>query len=108
MGDLIKKLERGTFLFNCRIMIKNYPPVLAIHLKRFKFSSQLQKFVKILDSVPYPLMLSLGNRQYNLVSVIIHIGPGPHSGHYVTIVKRNEEWFLVDDDLVTVIFLLID
>jgi ubiquitin C-terminal hydrolase len=87
-----------------RIFIQNFPPVLVIHLKRFKYSSEQEKFVKIKDYVPYPLELNLGNRPYNLVSVCIHIGSGAHSGHYVSIVKKNQEWFLVDDDEAKVLF----
>jgi ubiquitin C-terminal hydrolase len=90
-----------------RIFILNFPPVLVIHLKRFKYSPEQEKFVKIKDSVPYPLHLNLGNRPYNLVSVCIHIGPGAHSGHYISIVKNSDEWFLVDDDAVTVHYFLL-
>jgi len=37
---------------------------------------------------------------YNLFAVIVHIGGGPHHGHYVTVIKSMDQWILFDDDTV--------
>jgi ubiquitin carboxyl-terminal hydrolase 9/13 len=38
------------------------------------------------------------DRLYNLFAVIVHIGGGPHHGHYVTLIKSMDQWILFDDD----------
>lgn len=32
--------------------------------------------------------------------MVVHIGTGPHHGHYVTIVKPHSQWLLCDDETV--------
>ncbi|EZG55060.1 putative ubiquitin carboxyl-terminal hydrolase [Gregarina niphandrodes] len=39
--------------------------------------------------------------RYKLTSIILHIGASVASGHYVTVVRRQQEWFLVDDHKVS-------
>ncbi|KAI8999506.1 hypothetical protein BC832DRAFT_534200 [Gaertneriomyces semiglobifer] len=96
-----------------RMKIKRTPNILAVHLKRFKYQERLQRYVKLSYRVPFPLELRLFNttdgaadpdRLYQLFAVIVHIGTGPHHGHYVTLVKSHDKWLLCDDDDVTVGF----
>ncbi|KAJ3189810.1 hypothetical protein HDU85_000094 [Gaertneriomyces sp. JEL0708] len=93
-----------------RMKIKRTPNILAVHLKRFKYQERLQRYVKLSYRVPFPLELRLFNtadgaadpdRLYQLFAVIVHIGTGPHHGHYVTLVKSHDKWLLCDDDDVT-------
>ena len=42
------------------------------------------------------------DRMYELWAIVVHIGSGPHHGHYVAIIKSNGQWMLFDDDVVTV------
>ena len=42
------------------------------------------------------------DRIYRLFAIIVHIGSGPHHGHYITVVKHLESWFVIDDDEVQV------
>ncbi|KAI8070377.1 hypothetical protein BC940DRAFT_295952 [Gongronella butleri] len=93
-----------------RMKIKQLPNILALHLKRFKYQEQLQKYIKLTYRVVFPFELRLFNtcdetddadRLYELWACVIHIGSGPHHGHYVTIIKSNGQWLLFDDDEVT-------
>lgn len=92
-----------------RMRIKNLPQVLALHLKRFKYVEQVNRYTKLSYRVVFPLELRLYNtsddavnkdRLYDLVSVVVHCGTGPNRGHYISIVKSHGLWLLFDDDMI--------
>ncbi|TPX42475.1 hypothetical protein SeLEV6574_g05588 [Synchytrium endobioticum] len=92
-----------------RMKVKKLPNVLAVHLKRFKYQEKLQRYVKLGYRVVFPMELRLFNtaddtpdpdRLYQLFAIIVHIGSGPHHGHYVAIVKSQDQWLKFDDDCV--------
>lgn len=93
-----------------RMKIKRLPRILALHLKRFKYTEDLQRLQKLFHRVVYPFYLRLFNttddaedpdRLYELYSVVVHIGGGPYHGHYVSIIKTQDQgWLLFDDELV--------
>ncbi|MCJ1374775.1 hypothetical protein MMC20_006007 [Loxospora ochrophaea] len=93
-----------------RMKIKRLPKILALHLKRFKYTEDLQRLQKLFHRVVYPYHLRLFNttddaedpdRLYELYAVVVHIGGGPYHGHYVAIVKTEDRgWLLFDDELV--------
>ena len=93
-----------------RMKIKRLPRILALHLKRFKYTEDLQRLQKLFHRVVYPYHLRLFNttddaedpdRLYELYAVVVHIGGGPYHGHYISIVKTQERgWLLFDDELV--------
>ncbi|KAG6831970.1 hypothetical protein H0H87_003305 [Tephrocybe sp. NHM501043] len=93
-----------------RMKIKRLPNVLALHLKRFKYQEELQRYVKLTYRVAFPFELRLFNtvdemddadRLYNLFGIVVHIGNGPHHGHYVSIIKTLGTWLLFDDENVS-------
>ncbi|KLO20145.1 cysteine proteinase [Schizopora paradoxa] len=95
-----------------RMKIKRLPNVLALHLKRFKYQENLQKYIKLTYRVAFPLELRLFNtvddaddpdRLYELFAIVVHIGNGPNHGHYVAIVKSRGVWVIFDDDAVDTI-----
>src|SRR5208282_4675860 len=94
-----------------RMKIKKSPKILALHLKRFKYTEDMQRNLKLFHRVVYPPTLRLFNttddiddpdRMYELYAVVVHIGGGPYHGHYVTVVKNDEtgNWMLIDDEAV--------
>ncbi|WVQ95992.1 hypothetical protein IAU59_003092 [Kwoniella sp. CBS 9459] len=90
-----------------RMKIKRLPNVLALHLKRFKYQEATGRYGKLFYRVPFPTQLRLPNttddmddpdRLYELFSVVVHIGNGPHHGHYVTLVRSAGRWLMCDDE----------
>ncbi|RNA35706.1 Ubiquitin carboxyl-terminal hydrolase, partial [Brachionus plicatilis] len=68
-----------------RMRIKKLPKILALHLKRFKFVSNLNRFKKLTYRVVFPFELRLfnttddcadGDQIYDLVSFVVHCGIG--------------------------------
>lgn len=93
-----------------RMKIKRLPRILALHLKRFKWTEDMQKLQKLFHRVVYPFYLRMFNttdetedpdRLYELYAVVVHIGGGPYHGHYVSVIKTPDKgWMLFDDELV--------
>eukprot|EP00123_Amoebidium_parasiticum_P004565 comp15853_c0_seq1/m.13180 comp15853_c0_seq1/g.13180 ORF comp15853_c0_seq1/g.13180 comp15853_c0_seq1/m.13180 type:complete len:493 (-) comp15853_c0_seq1:268-1746(-) len=92
-----------------RMRIKKLPPILALHLKRFKYIEELQRYKKLSYRVVFPMELKLFNtsddaenpdQMYDLFAVVIHVGSGPNHGHYISIVKSYDCWLIFDDDIV--------
>lgn len=90
-----------------RIKVKKLPNILALHLKRFKYEESLRRHVKLTYRVVFPFELRLFNtaeniqnpdRLYELWAVVVHIGVGPHHGHYITVVKSGKRWIVFDDN----------
>ena len=93
-----------------RMKIKRLPKILALHLKRFKYTEDLQRLQKLFHTVVYPYHMRLFNttddaedpdRLYELYAIVVHIGGGPYHGHYVAVIKTQDRgWLLFDDEMV--------
>lgn len=73
----------NVFVCVFRMRVKKLPMILALHLKRFKYMEQLQRYTKLSYRVVFPLELRLFNtsgdatnpeRLYDLVAVVVHCG----------------------------------
>lgn len=41
-----------------------------------------------------------GNVCYNLFAVVVHVGDGPHHGHYIVLAKTHGIWLMIDDHVI--------
>jgi ubiquitin carboxyl-terminal hydrolase 9/13 len=93
-----------------RMKIKRLPKVLALHLKRFKYTEDYSRLHKLFHRVVYPYHLRMFNttddaedpdRMYELYAVVVHIGGNAYHGHYVAVIKTPDRgWLLFDDEMV--------
>ncbi|XP_071121076.1 ubiquitin carboxyl-terminal hydrolase 44-like isoform X1 [Mytilus edulis] len=96
-----------------RLLIKKLPPVLRLHLKRFRWSGRLHRekihtpamFDEVLDMGPFCDCKSdtnTGNVNYRLTGVVIHHGTGFKSGHYTANCWNSEaeSWINFNDSRV--------
>ena len=92
------------------IKLKKVPKILALHLKRFKYSEKLGRMVKLFYRVEYTKTIRIFNttddaeasdKLYELYAIVVHIGGGPYHGHYVSMVRTPKfGWLLFDDETV--------
>lgn len=96
-----------------QLSIETLPPVLILHLKRFRFdeSGGTQKIWK---RIGYPLELEIpkdvfakgrapsGPPKYRLSAVVYHHGKNASGGHYTVDVRRQDgrEWIRLDDTMI--------
>jgi ubiquitin carboxyl-terminal hydrolase 12/46 len=86
-----------------RSNISKWPRVLCLHLKRFKYHEQIGQHLKLPYRIVFPMELRTPtDRVLSLFGIIIHVGSGPNSGHYKSIVKNDNRWIMFDDDVVTI------
>ena len=95
--------------------IKETPPILILHMKRFKYSEAIRAYAKLCYRIAFPLTLRLDqtggstsdptpSALYLLTAVVVHIGNGARSGHYVCMCRgSNGQFYLYDDATVTAI-----
>ena len=88
-----------------------FPPVLALHLRRFEYSTRMRKMTKIksrfdfhieLDLSPFCRTLPPQKARYELFAVIVHAG-NPESGHYYLYLRPQlgDQWYEFNDSIVT-------
>lgn len=106
-GHGLQAAKKGT-------LVKSFPRVLTIQLKRFEFDFYKEAMVKINDRLEFPRELELSKYMpndaqcdappvYSLYAVLVHHGD-VHGGHYYAFVKPrhdSDQWYKFDDSRVT-------
>ena len=92
-----------------RMRIAELPPVLCLHMKRFKFIESLGQMKKLTHRVVFPFSLKLPNTtddcpdvdvMYELFAVVVHMGVHMNHGHYVALIRSGGQWLCFDDESV--------
>ncbi|KAK1975842.1 ubiquitin carboxyl-terminal hydrolase [Colletotrichum cereale] len=113
-----ERLQGDAVPMTKQTLIETLPPILILHLKRFKFDTE--GTTKIGKKVGYPLDLQLPVEvlskrrrnalvaegapvpKYRLIGVVYHHGKQANGGHYTVDVRRQDdnEWIRLDDTVI--------
>nr|PVC50218.1 ubiquitin carboxyl-terminal hydrolase [Theileria orientalis] len=91
-----------------KILFDVLPPILILHLKRFKYNikpgstmcnmyERLQYQVISSNEIELECNRKKRKVEYQLFSVILHIGTSPDYGHYINISELGGKWYRCDD-----------
>lgn len=96
-----------------RMRLAQLPPVLCLHLKRFKYIESMGRLKKLMHRVTFPWELKMINTtddcpdadsSYELFAVVVHMGAHPNHGHYVALVRTpSGQWVCFDDEQVNAV-----
>jgi len=53
--------------------------------------------------VLFPFTLSQDGELYHLSGCILHYGQSPKAGHYIAIIEKNNQWYLCNDEVITLL-----
>ena len=98
--------------FLLALMHMIYFVVYLISISLSRYVESRARLTKLMHRVVHPLELRLFNttddsehpdRIYDLFAMVVHVGPLPNQGHYITIVRSHGLWLLLDDEKVDTI-----
>ncbi|CAK1588225.1 unnamed protein product [Parnassius mnemosyne] len=91
------------------VLIETTPKYLILVLKNFKFEPKLQVQTKLMHTTYHNPIVTLptvrsqtDHSTYTLYAAIIHAGTTLDSGHYYTLAKDSNQWYMYNDDVVSV------
>ncbi|XP_038216349.1 ubiquitin carboxyl-terminal hydrolase 35 [Zerene cesonia] len=91
------------------VIIETTPKYLILVLKNFKFDAKLQVQTKLMLSMLHNMTITLptvrsqqDHSSYILFAAVIHAGTTLDSGHYYTLAKDSDQWYMYNDDVVTI------
>ena len=73
-----------------------FPDIMLIQLKRFNFDYTTGTFHKVHSFVDVQEDITIQETQYKLIGILNHSGSF-HSGHYTSLLKHDEKWYLCND-----------
>jgi ubiquitin carboxyl-terminal hydrolase 12/46 len=79
------------------------PDVAVFQLQRFEVDYQTRRTRKVHQGIPFPSMLTINRTNYELRSIVVHIGSQLTSGHFVAILRIHERWILVNDSRISLL-----
>lgn len=85
--------------FNMFSRVSNCSKYLIIHLKRFSFSKTQAKINTFIDFSLDNFFID--NCSYKLVGTINHIEIGLGYGHYVSYIRKGDEWYCCNDSIIS-------
>ena len=85
-----------------REIIKS-PDYLIIQLKRFNYDLANRTSSKSKEYFNVNVDLSFDKKAYSLVGVCPHIGSSMENGHYISYVKRGDDWYECNDENVKIV-----
>lgn len=71
--------------------------LLAIHLKRFSFDNDTDEVIKDPRDVAFDLAMQVSGQTFDLCGLVEHLSAAAGTGHYVAYVRRESQWFRMDD-----------
>lgn len=92
------------------VVIETTPKYLILVLKNFKFDTKMQVQTKLLHGVYHNHTITLPtvrsqavHAAYTLYAAVIHVGTTLDSGHYYTLAKDKDTWFMYNDEVVSIV-----
>ena len=81
------------------------PRLLVIHLSRFRGLQKIDKYVRFpaQASIKYNIDGDEYYTQYRIMGIVVHIGSSIAGGHYVAYVRAVENWFKMNDHIVSAV-----
>ncbi|KAH0789144.1 cysteine proteinase [Histomonas meleagridis] len=78
---------------------KVIPDNFVVQIQRFFYDRNAKTFAKAFNYIQIPLSLVLGDYNYKLRSIVVHIGRNLQLGHYITVNRLYESrlWILAND-----------
>lgn len=94
--------ENKSKIIKMQIVPQNTPEFIFLHIKRFEYNPQLDKFVKDDSDLEIDKLLLFNSANYDIIGFSVHIGKY-QGGHYFTVSLRNGKWYKIDDTNVILI-----
>ena len=86
--------------------LRELPLVLNLQLNRFQYDMQFGRKKKLNSSIMFPQVLDMAKYSensagvYNLIGVLMHVGPDANHGHYIAHIQELESgnWYKFSDE----------
>ncbi len=88
------------------------PKFINIFYNRIAYDKNFSRVIKNSNAIDIDNKLEVDLRKifnseekilYQIVSAVVHIGNSADCGHYVSVVKKNEKWYICNDSSVKII-----